>query len=214
MTGRAKGGLLAGLVLVWLIIIVLRVVNEPEPQRVPLKFKSGEPVAAESTRSDGGVPGLMRPKLARGSQAPFKTPKNIFAPAELSGEARQAHAPRPRKNPETPAPAPLSAPPPPPPPAVAFTAPPSPSPEQLAAQQARQWLGQYRFFGYLGQGGDQRAFLSKGHDIFIVRVGDSIEGRIMVTVIDASSVKLLETGTSLETTLSLTKDSGSAFQRD
>ncbi|MGH7234898.1 MAG: hypothetical protein ACREIO_00805 [Nitrospiraceae bacterium] len=212
MTERAKWRLLGALALVWLIAIVVRVASEPEPQRVPLKFRSGETVAAESTRSDGGEPGLVRPKLARGSQAPFKTPKNIFAPAEHSGEPGRAHAPRLRKNPETPVPAPLSAPP--PPPAVAFTAPPSPSPEQLAAQQARQWLGQYRFFGYLGQGGDQRAFLSKGHDIFIVRVGDSIEGRIMVTAIDASSVKLRETGTSLETTLSLTKDSGSAFQRD
>ncbi|MGH7167460.1 MAG: hypothetical protein ACREII_02910 [Nitrospiraceae bacterium] len=210
MTERAKWRLLGALALVWLIVFVVRVATEPEPQRMPLKFRSGETVAAESTRNDGGVPGLVRPKLARGSQAPFKTPKNIFAPAELSGEARQAQAPRPRRNPVTPA----LAPPPPPPPAVAFTAPPSPSPEQLAAQQARQWLGQYRFFGYLGQGGDQRAFLSKGHDIFIVRVGDSIEGRIMVTAIDASSVKLRETGTSLETTLSLTKDSGGAFQRD
>lgn len=57
----------------------------------------------------------------------------------------------------------------------------------------------------------QRAFLSKGQDIFIVRVGDSVEGRIMVTANDASSARLRETGTSLETTLSLTKDSGSAF---
>jgi len=207
MTERAKWGLLGALVLVWLIVIVVRVVNEPEPQRVPLKFRSGETVAAESTRSDGGVPGLVRPKLARGSQAPFKTPKNIFSPADLSSEARQAQAARPPKRPQARAPVPLSAPPPP----VAFTAPPSPSPEQLAAQQARQWLGQYRFFGYLGQGGDQRAFLSKGHDIFIVRVGDSIEGRITVAAIDASSVRLREASTSLETTLWLTKDSGSAF---
>lgn len=207
MTKRAKWRLLGALALVWLIVIVVRIVNEPEPQRAPLKFRSGETVAAESTRSDGGVPGLVRPKLARGSQAPFKTPKNIFSPADLSSEARQAQAARPPRKPQARAPVPLPV----PPPAVAYTAPPGPSPEQLAAQQARQWLGQYRFFGYLGQGGDQRAFLSKGRDIFIVRVGDSIEGRIMVTAIDASSVRLRETGTSLETTLSLTKDSGSAF---
>ncbi len=211
MTKRAKWRLLGALVLVWLIVIVVRVVHEPEPQRAPLKFRSGETAAADSTRSDGGVPGLVRPKLARGSEAPFKTPKNIFSPADLSSEARQAQAARPPKKPQAEAPVPPSAPPPAPPPAVAFTAPPSPSPEQLAAQQARQWLGQYRFFGYLGQGGDQRAFLSKGNDIFIVRVGDSIEGRITVAAIDASSVRLRETKTSLETTLSLTKDSDSAF---
>jgi hypothetical protein len=208
MTKDAKWRLLGALVLVWLIVIVVRVASEPEPQRVPLKFKSGETAAtAESTRSDGGVPGLVRPKLARGSSAPFKTPKNIFSPVDLSNEARQARAARPPRKPQALVPAATPA----PPPAVAFTAPPAPTPEQLAAQQARQWLGQYRFFGYLGQGGDQRAFLSKGGDIFIVRVGDSIEGRIMVTAIDASSVRLRETGTSLETTLSLAKDSGGAF---
>lgn len=207
MTERAKWRLLGALALVWLIVILVRVASAPEPQRAPLKFRSGETVAADSTRSDGGVPGLVRPKLARGSQAPFKTPKNIFSPADVSSEARQAQAARPPKKPQALVPAPTPA----PPPAVAFTAPPAPSPEQLAAQQARQWLGQYRFFGYLGQGGDQRAFLSKGRDIFIVRVGDSIEGRIMVTAIDPSSVRLRETGTSLETTLSLAKDSGGAF---
>jgi hypothetical protein len=208
MTKDTKWRLLGALVLVWLIVIVVRVASEPEPQRVPLKFKSGETAAAtESTRTDGGVPGLVRPKLARGSSAPFKTPKNIFSPVDLSNEARQARAARPPRKPQALVPAPTPA----PPPAVAFTAPPAPTPEQLAAQQARQWLGQYRFFGYLGQGGDQRAFLSKGGDIFIVRVGDSIEGRIMVTAIDASSVRLRETGTSLETTLSLAKDSGGAF---
>jgi hypothetical protein len=207
MTKRAKWRLLGALVLVWLIVIVVHVASEPEPQRVPLKFRSGETAVADSKRSDGGVPSLVRPKLARGSQAPFKTPKNIFSPADLSSEARQAQAARPPRKPQAMVPAPTPA----PLPAVAFTAPPAPSPEELAAQQARQWLGQYRFFGYLGQGGDQRAFLSKGHDIFIVRVGDSIEERIMVTAIDASSVRLRETGTSLETTLSLAKDSGSAF---
>src|SRR5256886_15826158 len=83
----------------------------------------------------------------------------------------------PQKKPQAEAPVPPSAPPPAPPPAVAFTAPPSPSPEQLAAQQARQWLGQYRFFGYLGPGGGQRAVLSKGEGIFIVPGGDFLGGR-------------------------------------
>ncbi|MGH7251484.1 MAG: hypothetical protein ACREIK_06465, partial [Nitrospiraceae bacterium] len=111
MTERAKWRLLGALVLVWLIVIVVRVASEPEPQRVSLKFRSGETVAAESTRSDGGVPGLVRPKLARGSQAPFKTPKNIFAPAELSGEPGQAQAARPPRKPQARAPVPLIAPP-------------------------------------------------------------------------------------------------------
>jgi len=211
MSDRGKWGLLGALALVWLSLIVLRVVNEPEPQRVPLKFKSGEePTAAEATSRDGGVPGLVRPKLARGSGAPFKTPKNIFSPAELSDEAAVSRHKKSQARP----PAPVSAPTPPPPPAVAFTAPPSPTPEQLAAQQARQWLGQFRFLGYLGQGGDERAFLIKGQDIFIVRVGDSIEGRITVAAIEPSSVKLRDTSTSLETTLWLTKESGNSFPRD
>ncbi|MGH7164706.1 MAG: hypothetical protein ACREIS_04175, partial [Nitrospiraceae bacterium] len=77
--------------------------------------------------------------------------------------------------------------------------------QELAAQQARQLMSQYRFLGYLTQGGESKAFLSKGKDIFVVRPGETVDGRIQITSIDATSVKLKETGTSLETTIPLTK---------
>jgi len=57
--------------------------------------------------------------------------------------------------------------------------------------------------------GEQRAFLGKGPSLFIVRVGDTVEGKIQVAAIDASEVKLRETSTNAETTIPLTKPAGS-----
>ena len=83
--------------------------------------------------------------------------------------------------------------------------------KELAAQQSRQLLAKYRFLGYLTQGGEPRAFLGKGNELYIVRTGETVEGRIQVKGIDATSVKLLDATTSLETTLPLTKESGVVF---
>jgi len=82
MTDRTKWGLLGALALVWLTVIVFLVMNEPEPQRVTLKFKSGP--AQARPRAD--LPPLVWPAQARESQVSFKTPKNIFAPPETLTE--------------------------------------------------------------------------------------------------------------------------------
>ncbi len=211
MTDRTKWGLLGALALVWLTVIVFLVMNEPEPQRVTLKFKSGP--AQARPRAD--LPPLVWPAQARESQVSFKTPKNIFAPPETLTEPEKQKLAAARKRAKEAA---LPAVPPPQP-----AAPPPPTPEELAAQearrqqelarqqqefaaqQARQLMSQYRFLGYLTQGGESKAFLSKGKDIFVVRPGETVDGRIQITSIDATSVKLKETGTSLETTIPLTK---------
>src|SRR5207244_2844852 len=62
--------------------------------------------------------------------------------------------------------------------------------KEQAAQQARQLMGQYRFFGYLTEGGQHRAFLAKGREIYIVRTGETLEGRIVVTGVDACGIKI------------------------
>ena len=80
--------------------------------------------------------------------------------------------------------------------------------KEQAAQQARQQMAQYRFLGYLTQQGEHRAFLGKGQALFIVRLGETVEGKIQVAAIDASAVKLRETTTNVETTLPLTKTIG------
>src|SRR5207244_9704471 len=50
--------------------------------------------------------------------------------------------------------------------------------KEQSAQQARQQMGQYRFLGYLTQQGEHRAFLGKGQALFIVRIGETVEGKI------------------------------------
>ncbi|MGH2619931.1 MAG: hypothetical protein ACRDHG_05095, partial [Anaerolineales bacterium] len=170
MTGRTKWGLLGILALVWLTVIVFRVMNQPEPLRIPLKFKSGPAQA----RPKSDLPPVVWPAQARESQVSFKTPKNIFAPPETLTEPEKQKLAATRKRAKEAA---LPTVPPPQPAA------PPPTPEELAAQearrqqelarqqqelaaqQARQLMSQYRFLGYLTQGGESKAFLSKGKDI-------------------------------------------------
>ncbi|TLY39997.1 MAG: hypothetical protein E6K58_12590 [Nitrospirae bacterium] len=78
--------------------------------------------------------------------------------------------------------------------------------EKKAVQETIEPMAQYRFLGYLLQNGKSCAFLGKGSELFIVRTGETVDGRLQVTAIDAASVKLRDTGSSLETTLALVKD--------
>lgn len=224
MTKRAQILLFGALLLLWAGIIAVRVMTEPEPQRVPLKFVSGQTVVRDTLHKDISSPAVSKPRLPttaqvvfNTAQVVFKAPKNIFAPLDRrTDEAREAEA-RARlmaakKKAEQVA-VPATAP-----------SPPPPTPEELAAreaqrqadqarqqkeqaiQQARQAMGQYRFIGFLTQAGENRAFLGKGKDIYIVRTGETIEGKIQVKSIDAAVVKLLEQNTSTETSLPLMKE--------
>lgn len=216
MTNRSKWMLLGLLVLVWAALLVQRGMNAPEPARVPLKFKSGQTVSRETARGTGGLPTLIESQTASAKQVMFKKPKNIFAP--LTVRIKKPTRPRPR---------PATIPPPAPPPVR--TAPPPPSPAELARRQqeleaararqeqeletaqAHQRMGQYRFLGYLIRMGDQRAFLSKGRKIYIVRAGEMLDDRIKIQAMDASSVKLSHQGTRMVTTLTLKKEPSGSF---
>ena len=68
-------------------------------------------------------------------------------------------------------------------------------------------MGQYRYLGYLNQQGLQKAFVGKGKDIYIIRKGDTLDGKFLVASIDPATVKLREPTTSLETSIELQKDS-------
>jgi len=216
MTNRTQWSLLGGLLLLWIAVITFRVMTEPEPQRVPLKFVSGQMLAQETAHGLDTLPASLRPEDATTVHASFRTPKNIFAPLDMRTDEEKAAAARARllaakKKAEQ---------------ATAAAAPPPlpPTPEELAAQeaqrqaelarqqkeqaiqQARTTMGQYRFLGYLTRNGAPQAFLGKGTDIYIVKVGETIEGRIQVTTIDSTTVKLTEQSTSTETSLPLVKE--------
>jgi len=83
--------------------------------------------------------------------------------------------------------------------------------KEAALQQARQLMGQYRFLGYVSQDGQQHAFLGKGHELFVVSSGETVDGRLKIKAMDANSIKLLDPGTSLEATLVLVKDGKETF---
>lgn len=228
MTDHIKWGLLGGLVLLLLALFAMRVINQPEPQRVPLAYVSGQTLDRKAARGAGGLPTLIRPQ-ARASEVAFREPKNIFA--RLTSAPDRDSNVRPVKKPAASVtvarPGPVQGPPLPSPEELAaeqalrqqeqvlrqqeLAAQQARQQKELAAQQSRQLLAKYRFLGYLSQGGERRAFLGKGNEIYIVRTGETVEGRIQVKGIDATSVKLLDASTSFETTLLLTKESGGVF---
>jgi hypothetical protein len=81
----------------------------------------------------------------------------------------------------------------------------APFEDTKAKHSATPPVDQYRFLGYLLQDGKSCAFLGKGSELYIVRPGETVDGRLQVTAIDAASVKLLDPSTSQETTLLLAK---------
>ena len=191
MSDDLKLKLLAGLVVVFVGMLTFRLATESEPQRVPLTHKSGQLATPENSVS---LPSLKQPvsrntKPAKVTRHPSQ---NIFAPLEFpKPQRKKARKAKPRAAP--------------PPRPVAAPLPLRPTPGELAGAQARKLMAQYRVLGYAIDGGEPQAFLGKGTKIFIVGVGETLEGRIQIAEITDTAVKLRETRTNLETTLAYKK---------
>lgn len=222
MRDRGKVGLLAGLLVLWAVSFVVVFLNQEEPQRAPLKFQTARPVAKDAAKQASGIPTIVRP-TQKGGPVTFVEPKNIFAALEHRLERTVAAKPGARRRIVVVSDGPMQGPqlPPPPPPLAQPPPPPPPSPEEIAAaqarqqreqalQQARQLMAQYRYLGYLTEGGGHRAFLGKDRELFVVAVGELVEGRLRVKELDATSVKLMDLKTSLEAVIPLTKDGAKA----
>ena len=217
MTDRMKAAALGALLLVWIVLVISYVVMEPEPQRVPLTYKTG--TAPKQARQGSA---LKRSLLVKTRQPPPHDIKNIFAPLDRVGAGGQeretaeaaaaaaaaAEARRAKRLAKKPPPPPVvqaTAPAPPPPPPVA-----PPPPGQTAAQKAGLELGEYRFLGYLVKRGESMAFLEKGHEIYIVKTGDVVNRAVQVKTIDPGFVKLVDARTAVEATIPLTKPGAGA----
>lgn len=191
MSDDLKLKLLAGLVVVFVGMLTFRLATESEPQRVPLTHKSGHVATPENSVA---LPSLKQPvsrntKPAKVTRHPSQ---NIFAPLEFpKPQRKKARKAKPRAAP--------------PPRPVAAPLPLRPTPGELAGAQARKLMAQYRVLGYAIDGGEPQAFLGKGTKIFIVGVGETLEGRIQIAEITDTAVKLRETRTNLETTLAYKK---------
>ena len=191
MSDDLKLKLLAGLVVVFVGMLTFRLATESEPQRVPLTHKSGQVATPEHSASLPSLKqqGSRNTKPAKVTRHPSQ---NIFAPLEFPKPKRKkARKAKPRAAP--------------PPKPVAAPLPVGPTPGELAGAQARKLMAQYRVLGYAIDGGEPQAFLGKGTKIFIVGVGETLEGRIQIAEITDTAVKLRETRTNLETTLAYKK---------
>lgn len=197
-----------------LCVLALRATGDEPPREVPLKFTSKQQSAKSQAPFGLDVKSLETP--AR--KAAAKPARNIFV---AGAQALSVESPPPRvaatkKKPMVMpivevavAPPPL----PPDPPAP----PPGPTAEELAAQaaaqerelklkQLKEQMSQYRYLGYVSHDGDSKAFLGKGHEIFIIRQGDKLDGKFLVASVEPASVKIRETESSLETTIQLKKE--------
>ena len=117
MSDQRKWSLLGGLMLVLLALVAIRVLNQPEPQRVPLTYKSGQKLARDAARGVASLPTPVKPRTPK-NKVTFREPKNIFARlGSVSDTASDAQA-RGGKKPKlamAAVPGPVQGPPPPPP---------------------------------------------------------------------------------------------------
>jgi len=206
MTKRTKGWLAIALCTTWAALVIFVVMNQPSPERVPLKFKSGpaQDIAGKETHGSDS-PFTVRLARAKTHELPHLPSHNIFAPLDThSPEApvRQMNTHTVSgqvKPPQSPSSTPIVAKP-----------PASPSEQEITAQMATQQteiarlatmreLGAFRFLGFLEQDGVAQAFLARGNELYVVANGDSVDGRYVVTVLDTSSVKIRATSTGIET---------------
>ncbi len=196
MTKQKKGFLLVGLLVLWGILMFTQFSGESPPPGIsfsPVELSLQQVQTSEDSMDPAQI-------LEPGRQnVSFSHSRNIFAPLTF-----KKPPPPPKSNSK-----PVMAKPPshgvkkPPPP-------PGPSPGDLAAQRARQQLNAYQFLGYLKKGGKSQAFLTNGKDIYIVRQGEIMDGRIHVNRIDPTNIvlstKVKETGAHIEATIPLTKE--------
>jgi hypothetical protein len=206
MTKRTKGGLAIFLSATWAALVIFVVMNQPSPERVPLKFKSGPAQDIDGKHAhESDNPFTVRLARAKTHELPHLPSHNIFAPLDTpSPEAtvRQVNKHKVSsqvKPSQSPSPAPIVAEP-----------PASPSEQEIAAQRAikqtemarresMRELGAFRFLGFLEQDGVAQAFLARGNELYVVANGDAVDGRYVITVLDTSSVSIRATSTGVET---------------
>ena len=208
MTKKSKGWLAALLCATWATLVMFQVLNQPSPERVPLKFKSGPAQGIAGKPAQGsGSPFTVQLARAKTHELPHLPSHNIFAPLGTPSpedspyQIKKHTVSYPVDTPQPPSPSPI----------VAEQAA-VPSEQEIAAQRAAQQaevarletvreLGTFRFLGFLEQNGVAQAFLARGNEIYVVANGADVDGKYVVTVLDTSSVKIRATSTGVEATI-------------
>ena len=216
MTPRIKWPALGALVMLWMGLVYIYVIDVPPPVEIPLKYQSGQ-TAAKSTQTSTTDTWEVKSLKAQARELPVTPSRNIFTAASLAGVSdphgtRIARQKKP-SNSSNAVPSTPTAPPPTPEELArqqeALAAQAAQEQERLRRQQLQEQLGQYRYLGYVNQNGVQKAFLGKGRELYIFQQGDILEGKFQVTLIEATTVKLLEADSNLEMVLKLKKEESS-----
>ena len=174
-----KNVMLGGLMGLWATVAAVQVSSLPELSEVPLTYTSGQPVAKAATSHVAKDALELRPMRIVAAHLPSTPTRNM---------------------------------------PVVPPAPPMPSPEEVAEQaarlarerarqQLREVMAQYRYLGYLTGQGEQQAFLGKGQEIYIIHLGDTLDGQFQVASITPTTVKILAAQADVETTIQLKTES-------
>ncbi len=204
MTPRIQKLLLGGLLLILGTIWALDTFEEPSAQFTALPASIGTPGSGSSSPSLG--PRLKDSK--KSLSVKFTKPRNIFAPLGSDAKPKKTLPSQTNRLNKTFS-APLQ-------PArnLRTRQPTAPSPDELAAQQARQQLTQFRFLGYMIQEGESQVFLSNGQAIYIAKQGETLEGDIIIQAIHPTEVtlskRLKTNGLTVDAILPLTKEGNGA----
>ena len=208
MTNRTKGWLAVLLGATWATLVMFQAINQPSPERVPLTHKSG-PAQGIAGKPVQGADNPFTVRLARTKtqNLPHLPSHNIFAPLDSpSPEDRVRQVKHHTVSVQI-------TPPQPPRPMPTIVEPIAPQSEQeIAAQRAIQQaeiarlegmreLGAFRFLGFLEQDGLAQAFLARGNELYVVKNGDAVDGKYVITVLDNSSVKIRAISTGVEATI-------------
>ncbi len=193
---REKTLLLVGGVLIVCTMAFSEWLEPPNPSSPPLH--AGQPMNNPPVPQSGFA--LNFPEAKRTTT--LKNSRNIFAPLKNPVAPKNVQVSTKTPDPITfpPIPSPIPSP----------TAATGPSPAEVATRQAKEAMQQYKFLGYLTKEGVRQGFLSKNETIYIVKEGETLEKGITIQSIDPTEVVLSrhvkQTGTTVEATLSLTKN--------
>lgn len=184
--------ILIAVIAVLVFLIVYRIFTAEKPKTAPLTYARGavasspvrpgllsraaeaDPLSVFLQRREEKFPGVARDIFRMGNPAPKPKPKPV--PVAIS---KPVTAPTP-------------------------TLPPVPvkTPEEIAADLARADLSKFRFLGYLTDK-DNKLFLSKDGELFIVKSGDNVLKNYLVKGADKDHVVLFDTITRVEVRIEL-----------
>lgn len=211
MTEGTKMRLAIFLCSTWAALTLFEVMNQPSPERVPLRFKSGmAPNIADSHAHESDNPFTVRLARVKTHELPHLPSHNIFAsldsPSSESAArpAKKRTAPSQMKPPQPLSPAPIvtePAPVPAPPSELEIATLRAIQEAELARLETTRELAAFRFLGFLERDGVAQVFLARGSELYVVANGDIVEGKYAITVIDTSSVKIRATRTGVEATI-------------